>query len=113
MKRVYGSDYTNLHLTGKALEAYNNIMDITIYEYTDKAYKIKPEYQHLWGSEANDNTIIWDFDLGYYADQWETSESDLLDQLEEFPVYDVKGQIETDHLMTADELKTWLADGVL
>ena len=113
MKRIYGSDHTQLTLTGKALEAYNNIGDIKIVEYTDRAYKIKPEFIHLWGEGVNADTIIWDCDLGYYASEWETTESDLLDQLEEFPMYGVFGQIETYNMMTADQLIKWLEDGML
>ena len=110
MKRYYGSSNTKLYLTGKAREAYNN-MDISIVEYTDRAYKIRPEYQHLWGEDANDDTVIWDCDLGYFASEWNTSESELLDQLEEFPVYDIPGYV--DHLMTEQELVSWLEDGML
>ena len=110
MKRIYGNEYTQLRLTGKALEAYDNIMDITIIEYLDKAYHIKPEYFSLWGEDADENTIIWDDSLRYYADEWETTETDLLEQLEPFPVYGVKGQVESNYVMTEDELIKFLTD---
>ena len=112
MERIYGSDYTTLHLTGKALEAYNAMGDITIVEHIGKAYTIKPEFIHLWGDEANADTVIWDDELESYASEWETTESDLLDQLDNFPVYSVKGQAESSHLMTADELVNWLECGM-
>lgn len=111
MKRIYGNTYTKLNLSGKALEAYNNMMNITIIEYTDKAYKVLPEYQHLWGNNCDNDTIIWDCDLGWFASEWDTTESDLLDQLEEFMVYDIPGYV--DHLMTEEELIKWLEDGML
>ena len=109
-KRHYGSEYTKLHLTGKALEAYNN-MDIDIYEIMDRAYTVKPEYQHLWGDDVTDDTIIWDPEIEYLAQEWEKDETELWEQLDDLPVYHVPGYFE--NLKTEAELIRWLEDGLL
>jgi len=106
MKRIYGCDKTQLKLTGKALEAYNNLSPITITEYTDRCYKVKPEYENLW--DIPGDGLIWDPNIQYLAQSWEKDESELWEQLEEVPVYGVTGAIETYKLMTADELIRWL-----
>ena len=117
MKRIYGSNPTILKLTGKALKAYNNLSHLTITEYTDRAYKILPEYYDFWcqglSTDEIESSIIWDTDLEYYADSWETTVSDLLDQLEPVPMYGVTGCIEFHDLVTAEYLVNWLEDGML
>ena len=109
MKRKYGSEYTKLHLTGKALEAYNTL-DGTIIEYTDFAYHVLPEYQHLWGEETTDDTIIFACEVARYAHDWDTTETDLLDQLEPVMMYEIPGRC--DHIMTKDQLIKWLEDAI-
>ena len=106
MKRIYGCEKTQLKLTGKALEAYNNLSPITITEYMDRCYRAKPEYEDRWDSGADG--LIWDPNIQYLAQSWGKDESEVWDQLEEVPVYGVTGAIETYNLMTADELIKWL-----
>lgn len=44
-------------------------------------YTIKPEYIDLWGSEADENTIITEEDIARFAHDWEKSEDELKSQL--------------------------------
>lgn len=50
-------------------------------EETMKKYTIKPEYLDLWGSEADENTVITEEDVARFAHDWETSEDELKSQL--------------------------------
>ena len=108
MKRIYGSEPTKLVLTKEARKTYNSLSPITITEYLDRCYRAKPEFEDRWDSGADG--LIWDPDFSYLAQAWEMEESELRDQLDEVPIYGVAGAIETDKLMTADELNKWLED---
>lgn len=48
-----------------------------------KAYHIKPEYLHLWGSEATEETVIYERELQWLSSEWGISAGDLLEQLVE------------------------------
>lgn len=50
-------------------------------EETMKKYTIKPEYLDLWGSEADENTIITEKDVARFAHELETSVDELKSQL--------------------------------
>ena len=52
-------------------------------EFIDKAYRVKPEYWSLWGSDTDENTVIpygWAVQL---AHEWGKSVYAIFDQLEE------------------------------
>ena len=45
-------------------------------------YHIKPEYIDLWGDEANGDTVIRGTELKGYADGWEKTVPELIEQLD-------------------------------
>lgn len=51
-----------------------------------KAYHIKPEFLHLWGSDATESTIVYSTLVSTLARDWGKSVDELMDQLEEAPV---------------------------
>ena len=44
-------------------------------------YRIKPEYIDLWGSEANEETVITQDDVEMCARGWEMDVDELMEQL--------------------------------
>lgn len=46
-------------------------------------YRIIPNYFHLWGSDADENTVLSYDDVVSFAREWEKPVEELLEQLEE------------------------------
>ena len=48
-----------------------------------KAYHVRPEYLHLWGSECTEETVIDERELRRLSGEWGISVDELAEQLEE------------------------------
>lgn len=48
-----------------------------------KTYKIKPEYLHLWGPDASEETTVSESEVSRLASEWGMEVSALLQQLDE------------------------------
>ena len=48
-----------------------------------KRYKIKPEYLDLWGSEANEDSVVTESDIERLAVDWDMTPEQIREQLEE------------------------------
>lgn len=46
-----------------------------------EAYHVKPEFFSMWGEDVDENSVITLDEVKRLADEWNTSTSDLLDQL--------------------------------
>lgn len=60
-------------------------------------YKIKPEFVHLWGEDATENTIITETDLEIIASGWDKRPEDIIDQLIPLPAAVYTAIIEDDN----------------
>ena len=49
-----------------------------------KYYHIKPEHLTEWGNHTDENTVIDSYELERLSAEWEISETELLNDLEEF-----------------------------
>lgn len=52
------------------------------HKLTEAQYKIREEFIDLWGSEADGDTVIEGKDLAGFAEDWEKTVEELLEQLE-------------------------------
>ena len=68
-------------LDGELLTIYapgDIVEDVTL---EDPKYKIKPEFLHLWGEDATEDTVITGDDVESIARGWDKTVADVIDQL--------------------------------
>ena len=49
----------------------------------NKRYRIKPEFIDLWGSDANEESVVTESDIERLAVDWDMTPEQIREQLEE------------------------------
>lgn len=99
-EEISNIDRTDLQLSRQIDNALDDLYDLPIYEdgmihtgktksvwawheatLVTKTYRIKPEYIDLWGSDANEDTLLTEDLLERIAEVWEVPMEKLLEQL--------------------------------
>ena len=113
MKEV-GNEWTHLNdfLSARAREVLESgqIDPLDIYEQEETLYRVKDEFWEKWGSEY-DGELLPEAEIDRLADEWGKSFSDLLEELEEVPVYTyfVRGIMDRDN-MTGQDVSDFLEE---